>query len=215
MVTRGQGGGAGADVPTGCYTDPARDAKRASPLVCSDAKNRLLVLPAAAAGAACSALPSQHSPWHVSLCKSSPFTMPQYASCTHKRMATSLCPWKALLLRSPFLTKSLSTSFLVLAHQLPVLILAYSSTYSVVHHIPVSSHFLPFLFCQPFSDTLHYILRCQAVHLMVFFPWKKQYFFLNHILYISNNLIWNELLLYNYCIVYLNPLVTHNKMVLY
>lgn len=177
MTTRGQWGGAGADVPTGCYTDSARDAERASPLVCSDAKSRPLMLPAAAAGAARSALLSRCSPWRVSLCKSSPFTTPQYASCTHKRTAPSLCPRKASLLRSPFLTKSLSVSFLALAHQLPMLILAYSSTYSLVHHVPVSSHFLPFLFCQPFSDTPHYIPRCQAVHLMVFFPWKNQYFF--------------------------------------
>ena len=62
MAIKGQGGRAGADVPTGCYTDPSRDAERVSPLVCSDAKSHPLALPAAAVGAACSALPSRHSP---------------------------------------------------------------------------------------------------------------------------------------------------------
>lgn len=106
MAIKGRGGRAGADVPTGYYTDPSRDAERVSLLVCSDAKSHPLALPAAATGPARSALPSRRSPWHVSLCESYSFTMPQYASRTHKRMTTSFCSRKASL-NSPFLTKSL------------------------------------------------------------------------------------------------------------
>jgi len=158
-ATEGRQGRAGADVPTGCYTDPSRAAERVCLLVCSDAKSHPLALPAAAAGPARSALPSQRGPRRVSLCTSCSFITPQSASCTHRRMTTSFCPRKASL-NSPFLTKSLVTSSLALAHKLPVLILAYSSTYSLVHHSQASSHFSPLpLFSQPFSDiSLHIML---------------------------------------------------------
>lgn len=112
------------------------------------------------------------SPRHVSPCRSCPFTPPQYASCTLQRMTTSFCPRKASL-NSPFLTKSLSTSFLAVAHKLLVLILACSSTYSLIHHIPVSFHFLPFHSSpSPSSDTsLHTMLS--SCSLNGFLPWKN------------------------------------------
>lgn len=68
-------------------------------------------------------------------------------------MTASFCGRQALL-RSPFLIKSLSMAFLALAHKLPVLILAYSSTYCLVHQVLVSSHFFPFhSSLTPFNDT--------------------------------------------------------------